>query len=197
LKPARRCQNLQVKQRRATTPLQGSDAGSLSHEQDFSVQSRARVHRPYEMPMDSTRLFYCVRCNAQVLVCRRCDRGQTHCGSSCSKQSRRTSVREAGRRYQRTRQGRIKHADRMREYRAREKQKVTHHGSPLSGSTALLRVDTLPPKVIRAVVTHTDYRCHFCRNPCSDWLRRNFIKRRGSGVAICNTRRSHREKKPP
>lgn len=147
--------------------------------------------------MESTRLFYCVRCNAQALVCRRCDRGQTHCSSSCSKQSRRESVRQAGRRYQQTRQGRIKHADRMREYRAREKQKVTHQGSPPSEVGVLLRVDTLPPKGITVVVTRMDYRCHFCRKPCSDWLRRNFIKRRGSGVALSNTRRSHREQQPP
>ena len=197
MKPARRCQNLQVKQRRATTPLQGSDAGSLSHEQDFTVQPRAGVHRSLKMPMESTRLFYCVRCNAQVLVCRRCDRGQIHCGSSCSKRSRRESVRQAGRRYQDTRQDRIKHAERMWAYRKRENQKVTIQGSPPSESGDLLRVDALPPKVIKTTVTQTDYRCHFCRKPCSEWLRRNFIKRRGSGVAISNTRRSHREQQPP
>ena len=147
--------------------------------------------------MESDRLFHCVRCHTQVLICRRCDRGQTHCSSTCSKESRRESLRQAGRRYQQTRQGQMKRADRMRGYRAREKQKVTHHGSPPGEVGALLPVDTLPPKVIRVVVTRMDYRCHFCRQPCSDWLRRNFIKRRGSGVALSNTRRSHREQQPP
>ena len=106
--------------------------------------------------MESDRLFHCVRCHTQALICRRCDRGQTHCSSTCSKESRRESLRQAGRRYQQTRQGRIKHADRMREYRVREKQKVTHHGSPLGEVGDLLRVDTLPPKVIRTKVTRMD-----------------------------------------
>jgi hypothetical protein len=147
--------------------------------------------------MESARLFYCVRCNAQVLVCRQCDRGQSHCSSSCSNESRRESVRQAGRRYQNTRQGRLKHADRMRKYRFQKKQKVTHHGSPLAEVGALLPVDTRLAPVARVLAITVEYRCRFCRRPCSEWLRRHFIKRRGSGVAFSNTRTPHYETRPP
>lgn len=147
--------------------------------------------------MESTRLFYCVRCHAQVLVCSRCDRGQTHCSPICSGHSRRDSLRLAGRRYQESRQGRLMHADRMRRYREREKHKVTHQGSPLAEVGALLPGDTQMPRAIRPLVTSTEYRCRFCRKTCSEWLRRHFIKRRGSGVAFSNTRTPHHETRPP
>ncbi len=76
----------------------------------------------------SDRLFVCARCRAQVIVCRRCDRGQIYCNSGCAQVSRQASLREAAQRYQRSRHGRFAHAERMRRYRSRQN-KVTHHGS--------------------------------------------------------------------
>jgi transposase len=70
---------------------------------------------------DDGRLFLCSRCRVQVLVCRRCDRGQIYCSGSCSTQARRASVAAAGRRYQASRRGRFAHAARARRYRARAK----------------------------------------------------------------------------
>ena len=52
------------------------------------------------------RLFACVRCRAQVIVCRRCDRGQIYCDGDCAQVSRQASLREAAQRYQRSRHGR-------------------------------------------------------------------------------------------
>ena len=74
------------------------------------------------------RLFVCARCRAQVIVCRRCDRGQIYCDGDCSQVARQASMREAAQRYQRSRHGRFAHAERMRRYRSRQN-KVTHHGS--------------------------------------------------------------------
>lgn len=75
------------------------------------------------------RFFLCARCRAQVLICSGCDRGQIYCTQACSAAARRASLREAGRRYQASRRGRITHAARARRYRER-RNKVTHQGSP-------------------------------------------------------------------
>ena len=47
--------------------------------------------------MDDARLFLCVRCQCQVRVCSRCDRGQQYCGTHCSGLARGESLRAAGR----------------------------------------------------------------------------------------------------
>jgi len=75
------------------------------------------------------RLFLCVRCKAQVLVCSHCDRGQIYCAQDCAQTARRDAQRAAGRRYQASRRGRVNHAARAGRYRSRQN-KVTHQGSP-------------------------------------------------------------------
>ena len=76
----------------------------------------------------SCRMFLCGRCRAQVLICRRCDRGQIYCVGTCAQLARRDRQREARRRYQATPRGRAMHADRSRRYRARQ-HSVTDHSS--------------------------------------------------------------------
>ena len=66
------------------------------------------------------RLFLCPGCRKQVCICSLCDRGQQYCGDDCAQSARRKSLLAAGRRYQRSRQGRLKHAERMRRHRARK-----------------------------------------------------------------------------
>jgi hypothetical protein len=75
----------------------------------------------------SCRMFLCARCRSQVLVCRRCDRGQIYCVGTCAQEGRRDRQREARRRYQATPRGRAMHAGRNRRYRARQRH-VTDHG---------------------------------------------------------------------
>ena len=78
------------------------------------------------------RLFLCSRCQAQVLVCSQCDRGQRYCDSGCADITRLSRQREAGNRYQQSRAGRHKHAARMHQWRKRRAAAakiVTHHGS--------------------------------------------------------------------
>ena len=86
---------------------------------------------------NAARLFNCAFCGHQVVLCRRCDCGHIYCSPHCSGRARRRSVRLAGLRYQNSRRGRHKHAERQRRYRERcrvrnpaapaSMQKVTHH----------------------------------------------------------------------
>ena len=70
---------------------------------------------------EAGRLFVCAHCRTQVVLCSRCDRGNVYCGRACSQVARRTSMHEAGRRYQSSRAGRFAHAQRARRFRARHK----------------------------------------------------------------------------
>jgi len=45
----------------------------------------------------SGRLFLCVCCRAQVVICSHCDRGQIYCAADCAQAARCHAVREAGR----------------------------------------------------------------------------------------------------
>ena len=125
------------------------------------------------------RLYHCARpeCRAQVLICPPCDRGHIYCSDACSTISRRRSVREAGRRYQDGRPGRLRHAERMRRYRAK---KVTHQASPPPPADALLvsdpavcAVSALPVRVAPAAVA---VHCHFCGRRCSALPRSGFLR---------------------
>lgn len=83
----------------------------------------------------TARLFLCARCRVQVVLCRRCDRGNRYCGQVCRGQARAEARRLAAQRYQRSRRGRLAHAERSRHWRQRQAlargddaQKVTHQG---------------------------------------------------------------------
>ena len=69
--------------------------------------------------MDSFRFVICARreCGQVFFLCRWCDRGDRYCDDECTKAARRASLRDAGRRYQRSREGAQGHADRQRTYR--------------------------------------------------------------------------------
>ncbi len=126
------------------------------------------------------RLFLCVRCRTQVLICNRCDRGQIYCSDICSKTVRCESLRTAGSRYQQTAKGRHKHAERTRRYRQR-KNKVTHQGSITPTPDDLLAANSVPARELddasRLPATQSVVRCHFCGALCSAFVRRNFLHR--------------------
>jgi hypothetical protein len=142
----------------------------------------------------SGRFFLCALCRQQVLICSRCDRGQIYCAGGCRLDARRMRRRETASRYQRSRSGRFMHAARSRRYRAREKI-VTHHGSPTPPPDAsVLEVSAAeqeespsgagtaalsgaPVPVIRAEATF-GRRCHWCRQGCSPFVRRDHLRRR-------------------
>ena len=140
------------------------------------------------------RLFLCAdqTCRAQALICSDCDRGHIYC-ADCAPHARRRSLHAAGRRYQASRRGRIRHAARSRRYRARKdrtsetgarENKVTHHGSPADRSDALLMAD---PAAMGAAQSSSGSRspagrqnwcCLGCGRRCSEHVRQGFLPRR-------------------
>jgi hypothetical protein len=141
-----------------------------------------RVYDDGQAEPVSARLFLCGRCRCQVIICRRCDRGQVYCAGACSGQARRQSLREAGRRYERTLSGRQNRAERSRRHRARQQEIVTHHGSAsppagdlLPGGTAAIPCDDASPvEPARPAMPQ----CHWCGDPCLPQLRQGFLRRR-------------------
>lgn len=128
---------------------------------------------------NTARLYHCARCRRQVTICSHCDRGNSYCGKACADLARKSSQKAAGKRYQRSRRGRFKHADRQRRYRARRK-KVTHHGSPLRPSNDPLTLRSEASETL-AVIEDGAVRCHFCRRGCSPFLRLDFLH----GTRVC------------
>jgi hypothetical protein len=122
----------------------------------------------------SLRLFLCARCRDQVVICRRCDRGQIYCTKACAQEARRINQREAGRRYQSSEGGRANHAERSRRYRVRKKN-VTHQGS-VSGPD-LPPVGSTVGSPAAAAVQGTTTQCHWCGSCCSQFLRLGFLRR--------------------
>jgi hypothetical protein len=130
------------------------------------------------------RLFHCARCHRQVVICSRCDRGQIYCGADCAQSARRESLRQAGRRYQGSRRGRHRHAERQRRYRRRG-QEVTHQGSPPLARDASLRADSevtvaISTPLSPAQAPEAGLRCGFCARLCGRFVRRGFLRRRGA-----------------
>jgi hypothetical protein len=143
---------------------------------------RRRIHRSDPGEAASARLFICVECRSQALICSCCDRGQIYCAGDCRRLARRYRQRAAGARYQASRRGRRAHAERASRYRARQ-EKVTHQGSPRShsgdclssGSRTVASGARTSSKRSRRPASH----CHWCGRRCSDLVRQGFLRRRG------------------
>lgn len=144
--------------------------------------------------LPSARLYNCLRCHTQVVICRRCDRGQRYCSAHCSGHARRDSLRRSAKRYRTSVAGRHNNAERQRRYRQRrreeDKKKVTHHGSTPACRTALL---LNRPSVERRAVIQSRFprrqstlRCHCCDQVCDPFLRRRFLR-----TSSLHGRRSH------
>ena len=134
------------------------------------------------------RLFLCGRCRQQVRICSGCDRGQIYCGSTCSRAARRMSLQAAGSRYQATRPGRVRHAQRQADYRRREglrKRKVTHQGSRSRWAASRLATRMILPSKLTSskAISRADpsgelVRCDFCEGACRNFARAAFLRRR-------------------
>ena len=134
----------------------------------------------------SARLFHCTDCNKQVIICSECDRNQIYCSQECSQTARQAACREAGKRYQTTHRGRLKHAVRQRRYRQHQQKKeiVTHQGSPENSSHDVLLVEPNEAKPVKTTTLPDESCCHFCKKPVSKFLRRDFLRRdRGNLLA--------------
>ncbi len=159
---------------------------------------------------EPARRFLCARCRAPTLVCSHCDRGQIYCAAGCAAVVRQQSQRDAGRRYQDSLRGRFRHAARTRRWRERQAltavplagseiatpQSVTHQGSPLPASDAVLTVPSPMPAAATPALASTAqsctaitsssasspaatlpaWRCHWCHTPCVAPVRLDFLR---------------------
>ena len=70
-------------------------------------------------------------CGVMFYICGSCYRGQVYCGERCRRKAQRQQRRDANRRHQQTREGRLDHRDRQRAYRQRRRRaRVTDTPSP-------------------------------------------------------------------
>ena len=159
----------------------------------------------------AARLFVCLRCRAQVLVCSHCDRGQIYCGGTCAQEARQRARQAAGKRYQASYRGRLKHAARAGRYRARRKI-VTHQGSPSQPRNDVVPLAALDAVRLDAAVAATKsaagssrevvtrsqaptagyWHCHWCGDRCSPLVRIEFLRGRQRG-----SRRDRKPRRPP
>ena len=114
-----------------------------------SLGRKRRKRRVVTPP--TLRVFHCLCCNNQVLLCGGCDRGQRYCSKACRALLRPAQVRGAGRIYQSRPAGRALHAARQRAYWARRSAaKVASSSSSLALATSSQSVLTpLSPRAQR------------------------------------------------
>lgn len=124
----------------------------------------------------SARLYHCCRCQAQVILCSQCDRGNRYCAGECAADARSDSLKRASKKYQSTRAGRFKNAARQKYYRERQKQIVTHQGSPLVTSHDVLKAKShWPEKVEKYDQNGRHLFCHHCGAVGEPFLRQDFL----------------------
>lgn len=122
--------------------------------------------------MKSARLYHCVRCRHQCVICSDCDRGNIYCGSSCAQQARIQNHRIANQLYQKTFRGKQKHAVRQRNYRLRQKIKVTDRSSDIVPPNDLLLTTKSDDKKTMSEHIH----CYFCKKIVSPYLRNGYLR---------------------
>ena len=124
----------------------------------------------------SARLYFCCRCQAQVIICSQCDRGHRYCAGECAADARSTSLKRASKKYQSTRAGCFNNAARQQRYRQRQKQIVTHQGSQLATSHDVLKAQShWPEKVKKYDQNGSVLFCHHCGAICEPFLRQAFL----------------------
>jgi hypothetical protein len=126
---------------------------------------------------DTARLYSCLRCNSQVTICRRCDRGNIYC-IKCAPKAGQEARDRAATRYQASYRGRSNHAARQRRYRESLKQKVTHKGFGRRSINDLLinkQKWVKTPAILPDTNKSDSICCHWCHSLCSPFLRRNFL----------------------
>lgn len=91
---------------------------------EFGVNPALSLYPSAQEPViRSARLYLCVRCYRQVVICSDCDRGNIYCAEACARTARQEKMRYAGRRYQTGYRGRCANAARQKRYRERRQQK--------------------------------------------------------------------------
>lgn len=143
------------------------------------------------------RRFVCDLCGSVAYICSWCDRGHRYCSKRCGRRARRRSLREAGRRYQQSRRGRFRHAQRQAAYRLRQRaseKKVTHHScrapqrsaSVSSCKTTRHKPSSPSPSPQGGPRRRSGGRdgasqylfCCVCGHPCEPFVRPDFLQER-------------------
>ncbi len=141
------------------------------------------------MPL-SSRLYFCSRCNVQVIICSHCDRGQRYCTGKCRHEARSESAQRASKKYQSTRACRFKNAARQQCFRNRRSQKVTHQGSLPKHLNDLLKLClTAIKKTPKPLFSDSTVHCHYCDAVCEPFLRQDFMR-------SCRIKRSFQRSTP-
>jgi len=108
-----------------------------------------RIRSKGPTPKSCLRRFCCALCGSYVNVCALCDRNHRYCSASCRDTARSKDVRMAGVIYQRSVQGRAKHAARQRAYWARQRAKqLAAPSTPGVCFNARLRRHTLDSRIV-------------------------------------------------
>lgn len=127
----------------------------------------------------SSRLYHCLLCHAQVIICSHCDRGHRYCTGGCASTARQTSLARASKKYQGTRVGRFNNAARQQRYRLHQKQKVTHQSIQLASSNVVLKTSQTRRKTVFPEPTLDPVMvCHLCGDVCNPFLRHHFLRGR-------------------
>lgn len=123
------------------------------------------------------RLYNCIGCYKQMVICKNCDHGQQYCNSTCSKNARQANMKTAGQRYQATRKGQHNHARRQAHYRRRKKI-VTHHTSHNPISHVLIPIPINKTAERPLITTAANIYCCFCGKVCSDFIRLDVLRKK-------------------
>jgi len=125
----------------------------------------------------SARLYFCCRCQAQVIICSRCDRGHRYCAKACADTARSISLNRACKKYQSTRVGRFNNAARQQRYRQRKRQIVTHQGSPSIATHDVLKTRfNWPENAQKQDQNRSGVCCHHCGAVCELFLRQDYLQ---------------------
>jgi len=135
------------------------------------------------MPIpSSTRLYQCLRCRRQVMVCQPCDHGQRYCARGCRQHARKDACKRAQLKYQNSRKGRLNNAQRQHRFRQRQKEKpeiVTHQTSlSIPANDLLIEKQIAHHKATKRPKRADHNVCHFCGRHCGDLFRVGFLKKR-------------------
>ena len=126
---------------------------------------------------NTARLYNCIRCHSQVMICSQCDRGNRYC-TACAPIASLEAKRRASARYQNSHKGRLAHANRQKHYLPNIRNKVTHKGSSVTSlydSIMPLKKNIQNTLSKGANLDFKEIYCHCCDKLCSPFLRRHHL----------------------
>ena len=148
------------------------------------------------------RIYWCVRCQARVVICRLCDRGQDRC-TECQNSLRIDNHRKSQKKYQDNKLARLRKPenkpdlDKYRKHRAhlrteqtardRAKKSVTDRGSSkVTEGASKRRPAKRVAQVTRNLAPSDDgsFQCSVCGRPVDGLMRTDFIHRGGERINL-------------